>query len=76
MNRAGYMKEFGRMIKDTNLDLNYLQVEIHTKENILMARLMEKVYIIGSTEKHIKVNFSKEWSKATDFGKEQNRIHI
>jgi hypothetical protein len=47
MNRAESMKEVGKMIKDTKMDLSYLQVEIHIRENISMARHMAKVFIIG-----------------------------
>ena len=37
---------------------------------------MEKEFIVGLMGNHIKGNFLRGWSKATDFGKEQNRIHI
>jgi hypothetical protein len=36
---------------------------------------MEKEFIVGLMVNHIKDNSLKGWSKATDFGKEQNRIH-
>jgi hypothetical protein len=54
------MKEVGRMIKDKIMDLNYLQVEIHTKESTLTGKHMVKVFTIGSMGNHIKDNFSKE----------------
>ena len=64
------------MIKDKIMDLNYLQVEIHTKESTLTGKHMVKVFTIGSMGNHIKDNFSKEWSKDMVSGVEQNKIHI
>ena len=70
------MKEAGRTIKDTIMDLNYLQAGIHTKESTLTGKHTAKVFIIGSTGNRIKGNFLKEWSKVTVFGMEQSKTHI
>ena len=41
------MKEAGRTIKDTIMDLNYLQAGIHTKESTLTGKHTAKVFILG-----------------------------
>ena len=76
MSQVEYMKEFGSMIKDTIMDLNYLQVAILTKESTLMGRLMVKVFIHIRMEKFMMVIGLKGKKLGLEFGKDFMMILI
>jgi hypothetical protein len=70
------MKESGKMTKEMEGVLRFLQMEIATKESTLKGKLMEKVSFIGNMEKFMMGSGQMELKKVMVFGKESREILI
>lgn len=64
------MKVNGRMIRDQEMDLKGIRMEIHMKEIFNKIKLKVKEYINGQMVKFMMGNGVKEQSKVMEFGEE------
>jgi hypothetical protein len=64
-----FMKDFGKMIKDMDMDLKSFKIRMLIMESIFREKQLEKEFILGEMEKAIRDNLPRVWRKAMEFGK-------
>jgi len=53
---ADFMKDFGKMIKDMEMDLKSFKIRMLIMENTFRVKLLAREFILGEMEKAIRDN--------------------
>ena len=73
---ADFMKDFGKMIKDMEMDLKSFKIRMLIMENTFRVKLLAREFILGEMEKAIRDNLPRALRKDMEFGKVLKGIHL